>query len=61
MLSDINNAIDDGFVHGGIGTTINNPVGKYPHIDNSRIISNVWYDGVALSEEIPKIVWSFDG
>lgn len=61
MLSDINNAIDDGFVHGGIGTTINNPVGKYPHIDNSRIISNVWYDGVALSEEIPKIDWSLDG
>ena len=61
MLSDINEAIDAGFAHGGIGTTINNPVGKYPHIDNSRIISNVWYDGSALWEEIPKIDWSLDG
>lgn len=61
MLSDINDAIDAGFTHGGIGTTINNPVGKYPHIDNSRIISNVWYDGVALTKVIPTIDWSLDG
>ena len=40
MLSDINDAIDAGFAHGGIGTTINNPIGKYPHIDNSRIITS---------------------
>ena len=61
MLSDIEQAIDAGFVHGGIGTTINNPVGKYPHIDNSRIISNVWYDGDMLCDEIPKIDWLLDG
>lgn len=61
MLFDIEDAIDAGFAHGGIGTTINNPIGKYPHIDNSRIISNVWYDGAALCEEIPKIDWSLDG
>ena len=61
MLSDIEKAIDAGYSHGGVGTTINNPVGKYPYIDNSRIISNVWYDGYALCEEIPKIDWLLDG
>ena len=61
MLSDINDAIDAGFTHGGIGTTINNPIGKYPHVDNSSIISNVWYDGVALTKVIPTIDWSLDG
>ena len=61
MLDDIEEAIDSGYSHGGIGTTINNPVGKYPHIDNTRIISNVWYDGPALCEEIPKIDWILDG
>ena len=61
MLDDMDEAMDAGFPHGGIGTTINNPIGKYPHIDNSRLISNVWYDGAALCEEIPKIDWILDG
>ena len=61
MLDDMEEAIDAGYAHGGIGTTINNPVGKYPHIDNSRLISNVWYDGAALCEEIPNIDWILDG
>ena len=61
MLADIEEAIDAGFPHGGVGTTINNPIGKYPHIDNSRIISNVWYDGATLYDEISKIDWLLDG
>ena len=61
MLADIEETIDAGYAHGGVGTTINNPIGKYPHIDNTRIISNVWYDGAALCDEIPKIDWLLDG
>jgi len=61
MLIDVEEAIDSGYSHGAIGTTVNNPIGKYPHINNSRILSNVWYDGAVLCDKIPKIDWLLDG
>lgn len=56
----IEETMDDGFYHGGIGSTLVNPIGKWPFTNNSRILANVFYDGQALSETFKEIDWILD-
>jgi len=59
-LDFIEETMDDGFYHGGIGSTLVNPIGKWPFTNNSRILANVFYDGQALSETFKEIDWILD-
>ena len=49
--------IDAGFPHGAFGTTWNNPLGKFPYVENSRIMANKYYDGMAISKIWNDIDW----
>ena len=60
-IDEIENAMNEGFFHGGIGTTLNNPIGKYPYNDNFRIIASVFYDGLVLCDIFKEIDWLLDG
>ena len=60
-INEIEASMDQGYFHGGIGTTLNNPIGKYPYNDNFRIVANVFYDGSVLSDTFQKIDWLLDG
>lgn len=59
-LDTIEETMDAGFYHGGIGSTLVNPIGKWPFTNNSRILGNVFYDGQALSETFKEIDWILD-
>ena len=56
-INDIEDAMDEGFYHGGIGTTWINPLGKYPYIENSRVMTNKFYNGDELSKVWSEIDW----
>jgi hypothetical protein len=60
-IDEIEAAMDEGFSHGGIGTTWINPIGKYPYNDNFRIVTNVFYDGLVLCDIFKEIDWLLDG
>jgi hypothetical protein len=49
--------MDAGFPHGAFGTTWNNPIGKFPYVENSRIMTNKYYDGVTISKVWNEIDW----
>ena len=49
--------MDAGFSHGAFGTTWVNPLGKFPYLENSRIMTNKYYDGVAISKVWNEIDW----
>ena len=59
-LDKIEETMDNGFYHGGIGSTLVNPIGKWPFTNNSRILGNVFYDGEALAETFKEIDWILD-
>jgi hypothetical protein len=40
VLERTNKWMDSGFPHGAFGTTWNNPLGKFPYVENSRIMTN---------------------
>tara|TARA_A100001011_G_scaffold384149_1_gene456383 strand:+ start:2782 stop:3600 length:819 start_codon:yes stop_codon:yes gene_type:complete len=50
--------MNDGFSHGAFGTTWNNPLGKFPYVENSRIMTNKYYDGKVLSKIWKDIDWN---
>jgi hypothetical protein len=58
MITETNKWLSEGLVHGAIGTTWNNPLGKYPYIENSRIMTNKFYNGVKLSQVWNEIDWT---
>ena len=49
--------MDNGFPHGAFGTTWNNPLGKFPFVENSRIMTNKYYDGKVISKIWKDIDW----
>ena len=60
-INEIESTMDKGYTHGGIGTTLNNHVGKYPYNDNFRVVGNVFYDGRILCDMFQEIDWLLDG
>ena len=57
VLDKTNKWMDSGFPHGAFGTTWNNPLGKFPYIENSRIMTNKYYDGKVISRIWKDIDW----
>ena len=57
VLKRTNEWMDGGFPHGALGTTWNNPLGKFPFIENSRIMTNKYYDGLVISKIWNDIDW----
>ena len=57
VLERTNKWIDGGFPHGAFGTTWNNPLDKFPYIENSRIMTNKYYDGKVISKVWNDIDW----
>jgi hypothetical protein len=57
FLSKTETWMDEGFSHGSLGTTWNNPLGKFPYVENSRIMANKYYDGVPISKIWSDIDW----
>ena len=49
--------MDEGYPHGALGTTWNNPLGKFPYVVNSRIMANKYYDGISISKIWNDIDW----
>ena len=60
-INEIESTMDKGYTYGGIGTTLNNHVGKYPYNDNFRVVGNVFYDGRILCDMFQEIDWLLDG
>ena len=56
MFSDIQKELDKGLMHGGLGTTWVYPWGKIPYVENSRLITNKFYNK-KLKEIWHKIDW----
>ena len=57
VLEKTNKWMDKGFSHGAFGTTWNNPLGKFPYVENSRIMTNKYYDGKVISKIWKDIDW----
>ncbi len=58
MITETEKWLSEGLVHGAMGTTWNNPLGKYPFIENSRIMTNKFYNGDELSKIWNEIDWT---
>ena len=57
MLNETEGWLRNGLLHGAMGTTWNNPLGKYPYIENSRVMTNKFYNGDELSKVWSEIDW----
>ena len=59
MLGETEEWIEDGILHGGIGTTWEPPSSeKYPYNSNCRIMTNKFYDGSVLAKIWNDIDWT---
>lgn len=57
LLSETEKWMDDGYVQAAVGTTWANPLGKYPFVENSRIMTNKLYNGKELAKVWNDIDW----